>query len=77
MGIACTFQKAFDAVKRAAAQRHASSGFTCGDCERKERCGLPPTNDCSIKLAQIARDPTGYQQRMKMRAAILKSGYWV
>jgi hypothetical protein len=28
--------------------------FTCGDCERSDRCGLPPTNRCIVKAAQIA-----------------------
>jgi hypothetical protein len=77
MGIACAFQKAFDAVKRAASQPPASTEFTCGDCERVERCGLPPTDDCPIKLAQLQRDPTGHERRMARRAAILQSGYWI
>jgi hypothetical protein len=29
--------------------------FTCGDCERSDRCGLPPTDRCIVKAAQIAR----------------------
>ena len=40
---------------RFAASRRASE-FTCGDCERNERCGLPPHDDCPVKAAQIARD---------------------
>jgi hypothetical protein len=54
----------------------SSTEFTCGDCERSDRCGRPPTAECAVKLAQIERDPTGYERRMKARAAILKSGYW-
>ena len=57
-------------------QSISSTKFTCGDCERSDRCGRPPTADCAIKLAQIERDPTGYELRMKARAAFLKSGYW-
>jgi hypothetical protein len=34
------------------------SGFTCGDCERWERCGLPPHDDCIHRAAQIARGAT-------------------
>jgi hypothetical protein len=30
--------------------------FHCGDCERRDRCGLPPDQDCVVKAAQIARD---------------------
>lgn len=29
--------------------------FTCGDCERSNRCGLPPGDRCIVKAAQIAR----------------------
>jgi hypothetical protein len=28
--------------------------FTCGDCERSDRCGLPPSDHCIVKAAQIA-----------------------
>jgi hypothetical protein len=34
------------------------SDFTCGDCERWERCGLPPHDDCIHRAAPIARDAT-------------------
>jgi hypothetical protein len=47
------------------------SEFSCGDCERVNRCGRPPTDDCIVRAAQIERDPTGYQRRMKARAR-----YW-
>ena len=29
--------------------------FTCGDCERVDRCGRPPSDDCIEKAAQIER----------------------
>ena len=29
--------------------------FTCGDCERSDRCGLPPSDRCIVRAAQIAR----------------------
>jgi hypothetical protein len=31
------------------------STFTCGQCERWERCGLPPHEDCVVRAAQLAR----------------------
>lgn len=31
-------------------------GFACGECERWERCGLPPNDQCIVMLAQIARN---------------------
>ncbi len=29
--------------------------FTCGDCERWERCGMPSSDDCIFRAEQIAR----------------------
>ena len=40
-------------------QRQRRSDFTCGDCERWERCGLPPHDDCIHRAAQIARGVMG------------------
>jgi Zn-dependent alcohol dehydrogenase len=37
-----------------AAMRRMSK-FTCGDCERSDRCGLPPSDLCVARLEQIAR----------------------
>ena len=41
-----------------------SSELNCGDCERKERCGLPPSDDCIEKAAQIER---GWTRPTKLR----------
>ena len=30
--------------------------FYCGQCERWERCGLPPNRNCITMLAQIERN---------------------
>ncbi len=30
--------------------------FVCGECERWERCGLPPSDSCIVMAAQIARN---------------------
>ena len=54
--------RALDAVKRVVAglaelkARRRSSEFMCGECERWERCGLPPDENCIVKVAQLARD---------------------
>ena len=32
------------------------SRFSCGDCERNAKCGLPPHDDCVFRLMQVARD---------------------
>jgi hypothetical protein len=29
--------------------------FTCGDCDRSDRCGRPPSDRCIVRAAQIAR----------------------
>jgi hypothetical protein len=29
--------------------------FTCSDCEKSERCGLPPHDDCVVRAAQLER----------------------
>ena len=29
--------------------------LACGDCERCDRCGLAPHDDCIVKAAQLAR----------------------
>ena len=31
------------------------SEFTCGDCERSDRCGKPPDEACVFRAEQIAR----------------------
>lgn len=36
-----------------------SHRFTCGDCDRNSRCGLPPHDDCLYRLTQIVRDGEG------------------
>ena len=34
----------------------AKPAFYCGDCERWERCGQPPSVNCIIRAAQLERD---------------------
>jgi len=40
--------------------------FECGDCDRRDRCGLPPDRDCIVKAAQIAEQG----ERPRRRAAL-------
>ncbi len=42
-------------TERLAAVRRGSH-FTCGDCDRSERCGLAPDPNCIVKASQIDRD---------------------
>jgi len=37
------------AGRLAASERRADwAAFQCGDCERRDRCGLPPDTDCAV-----------------------------
>src|SRR6516164_6701576 len=49
-------KKSFHAVARRVAAARTRPAFYCGQCERWERCGLPPSEDCIVRLAQIERD---------------------
>ena len=39
--------------------------FSCADCERSLRCGLPPSDRCIARAAQIARDDWKVRRRDK------------
>ncbi len=45
----------FARISAAMAMLRRQSEFTCGDCEHAESCGLPPSEDCVIRAAQLAR----------------------
>jgi hypothetical protein len=45
----------FEKLSRAVATQRRLTTFTCGDCERWQRCGLPPDAKCVPRVAQIAR----------------------
>ncbi len=38
------------------ARRRRQPDFVCGECERWQRCGLPPSKKCVVMAAQIARN---------------------
>jgi hypothetical protein len=47
------------AVAKAIAGRLAARSrpdFYCGQCERWQRCGLPPSEDCIHRLTQIENE---------------------
>ncbi len=46
----------FAKFARIIAALYRASDFTCGDCERRQRCDLPPGSACSVRAAQIARN---------------------
>jgi hypothetical protein len=41
-------------------------GFVCGECERWERCGLPPNDRCIVMIAQIARNGGRLAERPRL-----------
>jgi hypothetical protein len=42
------------------------SNFNCGDCERSDRCGLPPNKTCIVRTEQIARGDWKAKRRAKI-----------
>jgi len=48
-------QGVFAGFARAVAALRRRPDFTCGDCERSDRCGQPPSDRCIVRAAQIAR----------------------
>jgi hypothetical protein len=53
----------------AAVRRRAEwDDFQCGDCERREQCGLPPDKNCVVKAAQLERN----SGRPRRRAALTR-----
>jgi len=51
-----SLKAAFRAIAGRIAAARSRPDFYCGQCERWERCGLPPSENCIVRLAQIARD---------------------
>jgi hypothetical protein len=56
--------RALDAVERViadfaarVARRRERPASSCGACERWQRCGLPPSKNCIVMVAQLARNP--------------------
>jgi hypothetical protein len=61
-------EDAFARLARTVAALRRRPEFTCGDCERSERCGLPPSDRCIVKAAQIGSgDWTGKRHATTLR----------
>ena len=41
----------------------APKDFTCGECHKRESCGLPPSDQCIARAAQIEE---GYRRPIKL-----------
>lgn len=57
---------AFTRLARLIDALHTRSEFTCSDCERWERCGLPPSDSCIVRAAQLERGD--WKRRARARA---------
>jgi hypothetical protein len=60
-------------LSRIATMRRESD-FTCGDCERSDRCGLPPSDTCIVRAEQIARGDWKIRTRAE---ALIQTVRWV
>ena len=47
-------QDVFARLARTVVSLRRPTEFTCGDCERSDRCGLPPSDRCIVRAAHIA-----------------------
>ena len=56
----------FTRLRSAMAALQRRTEFTCGDCERSDRCGLPPSDSCIVRAAQMARGD--WKSRRRIRA---------
>jgi hypothetical protein len=52
------------------ASRRRQNNFVCGDCERVERCGLPPSDKCVHRAEQVSSQAV----RPPYRQTIVASG---
>ena len=59
-------QDVFAGFARAVAALRRRPEFSCGDCERSDRCGLPPSDRCIVKAAQIARGDWSRKRRVSL-----------
>lgn len=47
------------------ASRRRQREFLCSDCERWQHCGLPPSETCIVKAAQLAQGDWKLRRRAK------------
>ena len=59
-------QGVFASFARTVAALRRQPDFTCGDCERSDRCGLPPSDRCIVRAAQIARGDWTRNRRVNL-----------
>ena len=55
MGVSHAIRGIFTEVSSRIVAMQREPDFTCGDCERSDRCGLPPSDTCIVRAEQLAR----------------------
>jgi len=70
MSVTSTARRIAAAVSARLAGMGGTSDFTCGDCERSDRCGLPPSDTCIIRAEQMA---CGDWKARRQAKALLRS----
>ena len=66
MGLSNAIRDIFTEVSNRIVAMRRQSDFTCGDCERSDRCGLPPSDTCIARAEQIARGDWKLRRRAKV-----------
>jgi hypothetical protein len=55
------------AVTRLAVRRRRADEFSCADCDRWRRCGLPPDGNCLARAEVLARSGGRVPRRTALR----------
>lgn len=64
MHIANSIQGVFTRLAGFIARLRRRSDFTCGDCERSDRCSLPPSEFCIERAPQLERGDWKWKKRL-------------
>jgi hypothetical protein len=74
MRVTSAIRGIFAKVASRIATMRRQSEFTYGDCERLDRCGLPPSDTCIVRAEQIARGDWVVRRRAK---ALIENVSWI
>jgi hypothetical protein len=56
MGVLETIRDMLLILAKSIVGRSRPTEFSCGDCNRRDQCGLPPHRDCVVMAEQLALD---------------------
>jgi hypothetical protein len=71
MPLTSAIRSIFGRISDHIAARRRLSGFTCGDCDRLNRCNLTPDDHCIARQEQIARGD--WKAKRRARALLYES----